>query len=223
MANGARGRDRLLQRLPLLMLVTDRRRLRGQPLVEAVVRAVSGGVNAVQLREHDLPARDLYELAAAVRRAIGERALLFVNDRLDVALAAGADGVQLPERGLPAEAARRLGGAGLIIGRSVHDAAGARRAAAEGADLLVAGHLFETASKPDTLPLGAEGFRAIRAASDLPLVAIGGMNRENAGQAVEWGADGVAAISALLDAPAPEAAAHLLWQAVSERYLVRTQ
>lgn len=217
MGAGSAARDRLRQRLPLLMLVTDRRRLTGRALVDVVAQAVAGGVNAVQLRERDLPAGELFELALAVRRALGDRALLFVNDRLDVALAAGADGIQLPEQGLPPEAVRRVGGRDLIIGRSVHDADGARRAEDEGADLLVAGHVFQTTSKPDSPPLGGGGFSAIRAATGLPLVAIGGITQETAAQTVEWGADGVAAISALLEAPDPTAAARLLWQAVSRR------
>jgi len=122
------------------MLVTDRH-LSRRPLVEAVAMAVEGGVNAVQLRERGLEAGELYQLALALRKAIQGRALLLINDRLDVALACGADGVHLPERGLPPAAARSLGSrargpdAPFLIGRSVHSVEGAQRAAAGGRPL----------------------------------------------------------------------------------------
>lgn len=220
MSDSAAG-GRLRSWLPLVMLVTDRRLAGERPLIDAVLLALEGGVNAVQLRERDLPPRELHELASALRSAMGGQALLFVNDRVDVALAASADGVQLPEHGLTVEAARAISGEGMILGRSVHDPAGARQAQADGADLLVAGHLFETASHAGEPPLGEDGFRRIRAATDLPLLAIGGISETNAGDAIAWGADGVATVSALLSAADVRAAACRLRRVVDERYARR--
>src|SRR5262249_49991061 len=117
--------------IPCLMLVTDRRLARGGDLVGVVDAAVDGGVNAVQLREKDLSAMELWRLAVRLRDAIGDRALFLVNDRLDVAMAVAADGVHLPGDGLPARAVRAVAGAGRLVGCSVHDVAQARACAAD--------------------------------------------------------------------------------------------
>lgn len=168
--------------------------------------AVASGVDAVHLREPDLPAGALYDLALTLRAVTRGSALLLVHDRLDVALAAGADGVQLGERGLPVAAARQVAGDRLLIGRSVHSAAGAAQAAAEGADLVLVGTIFASASHPDHSPGGVELIRAARSACTLPLIAIGGIDATNAAHALAAGADGVAVIRAILGAPAIAAA-----------------
>lgn len=198
---------------PALHLVTDRR-LRPTDLCAAVAAAVAHGVDAVHLREPDLAAADLYDLARALRAVTRGRALLIVHDRVDVALAAEADGAQLGERGLPVEAARRIAGSRLLLGRSVHSAEGAARAASDGADFVLIGTIFASASHPNQVPAGPELVRAARALCPLPLIAIGGIDAANAPLALAAGADGVAVIRALLSARDVAAAAARLKQAL---------
>ncbi|HXF51444.1 MAG TPA: thiamine phosphate synthase [Dehalococcoidia bacterium] len=208
-------------RSPALMLVTDRRRLRGRSLEEVVSLAVDGGVNIVQLREKDLSARELYNLALTVRTVIRGRALFLVNDRVDVASATGADGVQLPADGLPLDAAADVDPT-LLFGQSVHSAAAAVEAQHRGADFVVLGTVFETASKPGARTLGLEGVRRAAEAVSIPVIAIGGITAENAGDVIDAGAGGVAVLSAIMDAPDPTAAARALWQAVESRWVGAT-
>lgn len=198
-----------------LYLVTDDELARGRPLPEIVRAAVSGGVTAVQLRAKQCCARELLRRARellALLRPLGVP--LIVNDRLDIALAAGADGVHLGQEDLPCAAARRLAGSAFTIGVSVGNAAEARRAEAEGADYLGVSPLHATPTKPDAPPAtGLEGLRVIRAATRLPLVAIGGLHAGNAAEALRAGADGIAVVSAIMAADDPEAAAAALAQA----------
>lgn len=184
-------------------------------LVERVAAAVKGGVNMVQLREKDLAGGELLDLARRLKVAIAGKALLFVNDRVDVALACGAEGVQLGEKALPVEAVRRIGGDRLLIGRSVHSLEGALEAAATRADLLTVGTIFETASHPGTPAAGVGLVRSIASKVTLPLIGIGGIEAENAAQVMAAGASGVAVIRAVLGAHDPEAAARRLWEAIS--------
>lgn len=213
------GRRRLPR--PCLCLVTDRRRCRGRDLAEMVSLAVEGGVNLVQLREKDLPGGELYDLALSLRRAIRGRALFTVNERLDVALAAGADGVHLPEQGLATEVARRLAGGGLLVGRSVHGVEAALQAERKGADFVQLGTIFATASKPGAKPGGLALVRAVREAVALPLLAIGGITAGNAAAVIGAGADGVAVVSAVTEADDPRAAAADLWRSVSGAWAER--
>ena len=133
---------------PCLCLVTGRAAGERRSLLERIDEAVAGGVDMVQLRDKELPARELLELAIAIKGTINGRAIFMVNDRADVALAAGADGVQLGERAMPPAAARRVVGPERLIGRSVHSPEGAAAAQAEGADFLIVGAMFATASHP---------------------------------------------------------------------------
>jgi thiamine-phosphate pyrophosphorylase len=213
--------------LPRLYLVTDRRLAgaAGRSLEEMVAAALGGlpvGAALVQLREKDLAGGELAALGArvlAVCRARGAR--LLVNDRLDVALAIGADGVHLPEAGLPVEAARRVAPAGFLVGRSVHGAVGAAAAATAGADLVLCGPVWPTPSKAGLgEPLGesalADAARAVAAARPATcLFAIGGVDQPGRAQAARAaGAHGVAAIRAWLTAADPAAAAAALPRAV---------
>lgn len=196
------------------MLVTDRARLRGRRLEDVASQAVDGGVDAVQLREKDLPGGDLYELATSLRAALGDRALLLVNERADVALAAGADGVHLPEHGLLGKAVREMVGEGCIVGRSVHSVDAAVRAEKDGADFVTVGTIYETASKPGAVPAGVELVGAVAEAVDVPVVAIGGITAENVAAVVQAGAGGVAVIGAIMDADDPKQAAARLRHAL---------
>ena len=198
------------------MLITDRHRLRGRSLEEVASRALEGGADVVQLRAKDLSGGDLYELAQTLRRVLRGRCLLLVNDHVDVALAAGAEGVHLPERGLPGRAVRELLGEDAIIGRSVHGVEAALRAEADGADYVQVGTIFATASKPGAPAAGVELVRDVSSAVGIPVVAVGGITSENAGRVLEAGATGIAVIGAIMDAADPRAAAAGLRRALKE-------
>ena len=192
---------------PTVCLVTDRRRCGGRPLERVVSLALDGGVNAVQLREKDLPASELLDMALMLRGLTAGRALLLVNDRVDVALAAGADGVQLGEEALPVEAVRQLFGDRLLIGRSVHSLEGAVAAEAEGADYLVAGSIFPSASHPGRAAAGVRFLEQLKPRVGVPYLAIGGVTPNNVEDAVRAGATGAAVITAISESGDPQRAA----------------
>jgi len=187
---------RLPDSRPLLYYITDRRGLRGGDPLPLVEQAVAAGVDLIQLRERDLSARELLALTEAAQgRCRGSRTLLLVNDRLDIALAAGADGLHLPSHGLPvAEVRRRF--PDLLLGASCHNLEELRRAEEGGADFAVFGPVFETPSKrvygP---PVGLERLAEAARAARVPVLALGGITLENAGKCLRAGAAGMAAIS----------------------------
>lgn len=171
--------------------------------VDLARRLLEGGARIVQLRDKRRASGELHRIARECRRlASAAGALLFVNDRVDLAMAANADGVHLGQTDLPASAARRLLGADRWIGVSTHDVAEARAAAEAGADYIGFGPLFATATKATGYtPRGLAALGEVRAAVSLPIVAIGGIGPANARAAIEAGADAVAIISALRDSP----------------------
>jgi thiamine-phosphate pyrophosphorylase len=191
-----------------LYLVTDRRRTGGRPVVDVVEAALRGGVDAVQLREKDLSARELFDLACRLR-VLCDRygARLLINDRIDVALAAKADGVHLPVGSfLPADA-RRLLGPNAITGASTHSLLEARAAAGDGADFIVFGPVFDTPSKrPFGPPVGLEALAEVARKVAVPVFGIGGMSADRVEAVCAHGAHGVAIISAILAADDPCAA-----------------
>lgn len=190
----------------------------GRDPVAIAVAAAGHGAGAVHLRWPGAPAGRVLALARALRTALPAAVLLLINDRLDVALASGADGAQLPGSGMPVGAARALvsrirrrNDPPFLIGCSVHAADAACAAEREGADFALLGTVFASESHPGERPGGASLVRATGAATGLPLIAIGGITTETAARALEAGADGVAAIRAIVAAPDPgEAAAALL-------------
>lgn len=192
-----------------LYLVTDRKNTGGRPLTDVVAAALRGGVDAVQLREKDLSARDLCELAVALRLICSRHnAALLINDRIDVALAANADGVHLPVDSFRVDDARRLLAAGKLIGASTHSVEEARAAATGGADFVVFGPLFDTASKRIYgKPVGIDALDDVVQSVSVPVLGIGGVSPERAASACARGAAGVAAVSGILQAADPEAAA----------------
>ena len=176
----------------------------------AVVAAVEGGVDMVQLRKKDLPGRVLLEVGQRLKQAIEGRALLIVNERVDVAQACDADGVQLGEDGLPVPVVRRLLGEGKLIGRSVHSVAAAMQAESEGADFLVVGTIFTTGSHPGAKPAGVELLAQVAEQVKVPFLGIGGVTADNVPEVMEAGASGAALITAILNAQDPRwAAAHI--------------
>jgi thiamine-phosphate pyrophosphorylase len=202
--------------VPAVHLVTDRRLVPdlGQAVATAL-RKLPPRAAAVHLREKDLGGRELLALAQVVGaacRAAGQRFL--VNDRLDVALACGADGVHLPSAGVPPREARRLLGPGRLIGVSCHGEEDVRRAREGGADFATFGPLHATPSK---LAYGPPlGLSALARAGQLglPLIALGGVDTENAAEARASGAHGVAVIRAWLAAADPAVAVAALWRSV---------
>lgn len=187
--------------LPKLYAVTDAR-MSGLSHAEQVERLCAGGASFVQLREKHMSPRDFYlEVEAALRVAHACSARLIVNDRADIALAAGADGVHLGQDDLPIKAARSLLGDEAIIGYSTHTVEQAIAAARLPLNYIAIGPVYETSTKerPDPV-VGLEGVRRVRDAvpRSIPLVAIGGITRENARAVLEAGADSVAVVSALL-------------------------
>ena len=203
-----------------LYLVTDRTLSLGRSTVEVVRAAIRGGVSCVQLREKGCSTREFMDEARLLKALLaGTGVPLFINDRLDVALAVGADGVHLGQNDLAIADARRLVGNRMIIGISAESVADAVRAEAEGADYIGASPVFTTPTKTDTAsPLGLDGLRAIRRAVQLPLVAIGGINADNAAQVLRAGADGLAVVSAIVSAPCPRTAAAGLRQRIQSTH-----
>lgn len=187
--------------IPKLYPITDRR-LSGLSHAEQVARLIEGGAAFVQLREKHLSPREFYvEAEEALRVARARGVKLIINDRVDIALAIGADGVHLGQDDMPPSAARALLGEGAVVGFSTHSVAQAIAAARMPVDYIAVGPIFETKSKekPDPI-IGLEGLRVVRASvgASVKLVAIGGVTRENAPSVLAAGADSVAVISALL-------------------------
>lgn len=184
-----------------LYLITDRRI--APDILGAVEEALKGGIRMIQLREKDLRTRPLLELARKMRDLTNRyEAMLFINDRVDIAYLCGADGVHLGQAGVPAYAVK---GAevfkGLMVGVSTHGLAEALRAEEEGADFITLGPVFETPSKLEYgAPIGLEAIWSVKNKVGIPVYAIGGIKAGNAGEVMEAGADGVALISGILGA-----------------------
>jgi thiamine-phosphate pyrophosphorylase len=200
-------RDRLR-----LMVVTDPDCGAGRTVVEVVRAALRGGAPAIQLRMKDASAREMVEVARALlaeTRATG--ALLFINDRVDVALAVGADGAHVGQDDLPAAAARRIAPPDFLLGVSAETAELAREAEADGADYVGVGPVYATESKADAgEAVGVERIAQVAAAVRIPVVGIGGITIGNAPPVIHAGAAGVAVISAVMRADDPEAAVRAL-------------
>jgi thiamine-phosphate pyrophosphorylase len=193
--------------LPRLLVITDRQATHGRPLAEVVRAALTGGARLVQLREKDLDGGALFalaeELLADCRRF---EARLLVNDRIDVALAAGVDGVVLPADSFPTAVARRLVGEAMLVARSTHSVPEVEQALQEGCDFVLFGPVYETPSK--AAHGRPQGIAALRAASRIaiPVYAVGGVTAENAPAVQRAGAHGVAVIREAMAADDPAAA-----------------
>lgn len=200
-------------------LVTDRAAIGDRSIVDVVRAAISGGVTAVQLRDKEMPVREMITLANALLEVTRPAGVpLIVNDRIDVALATGADGLHVGQSDLPGDIARRLLGPDLLLGISATTVEEARLAEQHGADYLGVGDVFGTPSKPDAgVPIGLQGLAEITRIASIPVVAIGGITLENAARTIEAGASGVAVISAILRTPDPAVAAENLLKAVRNR------
>ncbi len=200
-----------------LYLVTDRELMSCDTIEQSVEQAITGGATVVQLREKNATSREFYELAVRVKRITEPcQVPLIINDRIDICLAAGADGVHLGQKDIPCDAARRILGSEKIIGVSAATPEEAAKAQRDGADYLGVGAVFSTSTKTDTRPVTLEIIRKIRAAVTIPFVVIGGINSENIGILKGLGINGAAVVSAVVAQPDIEAAARKMRAAVEE-------
>ena len=185
-----------------LYLVTDEHCLPpGRNLFDAVEEALQAGVTLVQYREKNGPGNGMLEKARQLIALCHRYSVpLLVNDRLDIALLSGADGVHLGQDDIPVAEARRLAGENFLIGATAHNVEEALAAEAAGADYLGCGAVFATHTKKDTVPLGLDGLQAIRQAVRIPIAGIAGITTENYQQVLGTGADGVAVVSGILGA-----------------------
>lgn len=200
----------------LLYAVTDRAWTGKQTLYQQVEAALRGGVTCVQLREKDLDEALFLQEARELRGLCRQYKVPFiVNDNVDIAIACKADGVHVGQEDLAAGEVRRRIGDEMILGVSVHTVEEARQAVRDGADYQGLGAVFPTSTKPDADPMSREILRAICDAVDVPVVAIGGINRDNLLRLAGSGVDGVALVSAIFSAEDVEGACRDL-RALSE-------
>lgn len=200
-----------------LYLVTDRPLALGRPVEWVVEEAVKGGVTMVQLREKDCSSREFYELAVRLKQLLRPyRVPLIINDRLDIALACEAEGLHIGQSDMPYSVARKLLGGDKIIGLSVESLQDALDANQLDVDYIGISPVFGTPTKTDTkTPLGIEGVKEIMKVSRHPSVGIGGLNRTNAVEVMNAGANGIAVVSAIMSAANPRQAATELISSLS--------
>lgn len=185
-----------------LYLCTDRDIMSTETLEQAVEAAVKGGCTVVQLREKNCTSREFYELALSVKNITDYyRVPLIINDRLDIAAAVNADGVHLGQKDLPANIARAVLGESKTIGVSANNLEAALKAENDGADYLGVGAVFSTGTKKDTKPVSTESLKEICSRVKIPVVAIGGIKRDNITLLNGTGISGVAVISSVIGKP----------------------
>jgi thiamine-phosphate pyrophosphorylase len=199
-----------------LCLVTDQKLCRGRELIDVVMEAVAGGVSIVQIREKDSHTRDFLQLAAAIKKKLKNTNVpLIINDRVDVAIAAGADGVHVGQTDLPCSAVREMLGPDKIVGVSINTFDQITEADKLDIDYLSLSPVFPTPTKPDTTPaFGIEGLKKARQMTSRPMMTIGGIDKNNLGDIIAAGMDGVAVVSAICSAPSPAAAARELLEII---------
>ena len=201
---------------PSLYLVTGRPLAKGRPIEYIVEQAIKGGVTMVQLREKDCSTLDFVNLANLLKRLLHANHIpLIINDRLDIALACDADGLHIGQNDMPYSVARRIFGKDKIIGLTVENIEQAKDANLLDVDYIGLSPVFATDTKSDlNPPLGLDGIRQIAAFSKHTMVAIGGINKNNAALVLQSGATGLAVVSAIVSAPDPMKAAHEIRQEV---------
>ena len=197
-----------IKHLPGLYAIIDTQALKERSHTEVASQAIRGGARVIQLRDKRLSKRELLPIAQQLKNLCAKHKVLFiVNDYLDLALATDADGLHLGQNDLPIKVARKLLPMDKILGCSTTTVDQAIAAEAEGADYIAVGSIYPTSFKETATVVGLDRLRQIRQAVTLPLVAIGGINKDNAGEVMAAGADSVAVISAILNAKSPEEAA----------------
>lgn len=183
-------------------LVTDRKQVRkGKNLMSIISKALNAGIDSVVLREKDLNADELYCLAKRVKKITGRKCRFLVNSRVDIALAVNADGVHLSSSSVPVSFARKILGKNKLIGVSCHSVRDAVRSRKEGADYIFLGPVYRTLSKVKYgKPLGVRLIREAKKKIRIPVIAIGGIKKENTAEVLKNGADGIAVISGIIKA-----------------------
>lgn len=182
-----------------LYLVTDRQLMSCDSLTEAVEQAILGGCTMIQLREKELSSLEFYNQAVAVKQVTDKYHIpLIINDRIDIAMAVQAAGVHIGQCDLPAAAVRKVIWKNMLLGVSASSTAEAIQAQQDGADYLGVGAMFPTGTKIDADSVSMEELQNIRTAVSLPIVVIGGINKENAGYFKPMGIDGLAVVSAII-------------------------
>ena len=200
-----------------LYLCTDRHTNGRLDFLQTIEQAIQGGCSVVQLREKECSTREFYRQAADVKTLTRQYNIpLIINDRIDVCMAANADGVHLGQEDLPVREARKILGQEKIIGASAHNLEEALKAWREGADYLGVGAIFGTKTKKNTVDTSIETLREICTQVPIPVVAIGGICIENVGQLKHTGISGVAVVSAIMAAKEPKRAAEELLIKVRE-------
>jgi thiamine-phosphate pyrophosphorylase len=199
-----------------LCVVTDRKLAGDRELPDIVSESLAGGAGMIQLREKALSSREFFLLALEIKKLFKDYPdrLFIINDRVDIALASGADGVHLGRDDLPVLSARKILGPRAVIGASVSSAEEAERAFSEGASYVGAGAVFPTPTKPEAEAVGLSGLQDISSAGRLPVIAIGGINRNNAPEAVLAGASGIAVVSEVMASENPRLAVRELLEGV---------
>lgn len=182
-----------------LYLITDRSLMSAETLEQAVLRAIKGGCTMVQLREKELSSLDFYKFALSLKRITHEHGVpLIINDRVDIALAADADGVHVGQSDLPARTVRDMIGCDRLLGVSATNVAQAVKAQKDGADYIGVGAMYPTGTKSDAAIVSMEELRVIRRAVTIPIVVIGGINNTTAPDFAGTGIDGLSVVSAVL-------------------------
>lgn len=209
-------------RLPVLCFVVSKAAVKDGDVTKAVGEAIAGGAGMIRISNADMTAGELLELARQLREVTKGKALLVVDDRVDVAVAVAADGVELPETGLPTRAAREQIGKYAVVGRSVYDADRAIQATREGADYVTVGPIYRGASKSEKAA-GVGLLKDISKDSDLPMLAAGGITADKVGDVIKAGAAGVAVSLAIAGAEDPKAAAEALAEALKDAWAARPE
>ena len=208
-------------RLPVLCFVANSAEVKDGDVEAAVADAVAGGATMVMLREPGMAAGTLAQLATRIKAITRGKALIVIHDRVDVAQAVEADGVQLAEDGLPTRAARGLMGKYTVLGRSADDHTTALQATAEGAEWVLAGPIYKSATQPNEKPTGSKLISDIVEDSSIPVIAIGGITVDNIPEVVKAGAAGIAVLSGISAADDRKAATQALAAALSEAWASR--
>lgn len=191
-----------------LYLVTDTDMCKRENLLDVTEKAIKGGVTMVQLREKDISSREFYTEAIEMKKLCQRYSVpLIINDRMDIALAADADGLHIGQSDIPIDAARKVMGENKIIGVSAGNVTEAKTAVSGGADYLGVGAVFHTDTKKDAVDVGLNMLRKVRESVDIPLLAIGGINHSNIDLLKNSGIDGVAVVSCIMASDDPYAAA----------------
>ena len=183
---------------PVLCLVTNRNICDSDDLIRDLNASIGAGINMVQIREKDLPGKVLLCQVEQFKKCIKERALLIVNERVDIALLGRADGVHLGENGISVYDARRILGESFLIGKSVHSIDAAIAAEQAGADYLIVGTVFQSMTHLEEKGKGIQFLKKLKGKVEIPYIGIGGINKTNARSVIDSGASGVAVMRSIL-------------------------